>query len=73
MTEPPVTKKYLPCRCQFVQREVWAIVTQQADGAWRIVNCLDKDHDCTGYPCAFTTDIGDWPFDRAEIVQQEPG
>jgi len=54
--------KYLPSRCSFLNKEVWAIVVKQADGSWRIVNCLDKGKACADKPCAFTTDGGAWPF-----------
>ncbi|MBI2885145.1 MAG: hypothetical protein HYY15_03115 [Candidatus Omnitrophica bacterium] len=54
--------KYQPCRCALMQREVWAILTKAPDGAWKIVNCLDKDLDCFGKECAFTMDGGCWPF-----------
>ncbi len=56
--------KYLPRHCPFLNREVWAIVTRQADGTWKIVNCLDKDRPCFQYSCAFTTDGGTWPFEE---------
>lgn len=55
--------KYLPQLCPFVNREVWAILTRQSDGRWKIVNCLDKDRRCYQHACAFTTDGGGWPFD----------
>ena len=54
--------KYLPSYCPFRKQEVWAIMTQQADGAWKIVNCLDKARACFEEPCAFTSAGGDWPF-----------
>ena len=58
---PEVT--YVPRHCPFLHKEGWAIVTKQADGpAWRVVNCLDKDHACFEQECAFTTDGGAWPF-----------
>lgn len=63
--QPPTDRsdvKYLPQFCPFLKREVWAILTQQADGRWRVVNCLDKDRACFQEPCAFTTDGGEWPF-----------
>ena len=56
--------KYLPCYCQLVQREVWAILAQQADGSWPMVNCLDKDEVCFQLPCVFTVDGGQWPFEK---------
>lgn len=54
--------QYLPRYCPFLKREVWAILVKQADGSWRIVNCLDKDRECFEENCAFTTDGGEWPF-----------
>ena len=59
--------KYLPRYCPFLREEVWAILTQQADGTWRVVNCLDKAKACFQYPCAFTTDGGDWPFEPVGV------
>lgn len=61
-TESRVEVKYLPRRCPFLNKDVWAILTKDAAGQWRIVNCLDKDEECFGEPCAFTTDGGEWPF-----------
>ena len=60
MTRPMT--KYQPCHCALLRREVWAILTQQPDGRWRIVNCLDKDKECFALGCAFTADGGEWPF-----------
>ena len=57
--------KYLPCQCPFLHREVWAIMSRQPDGSWRIVNCLDKDKGCFEENCAFSTDGGEWPFREA--------
>lgn len=54
--------KYQRKPCPFLGKEVWAILTQGPEGAWRIVNCLDKDTECFEHPCAFTTDGGEWPF-----------
>ena len=54
--------KYLPRDCPFFKEEVWAIVTKQADGTWRTVNCLDKHQPCFEHNCAFTVDGGEWPF-----------
>ncbi len=56
--------KYYPSLCPFVRRPVWAIVVQQAGGAWKIANCLDKERACFEHECIFTTDGGQWPFDR---------
>jgi len=60
---PDVT--HLPRHCPFLKKEVWAIVTKQADSTWRIVNCLDKHQPCFEHNCAFTRDGGEWPFDNA--------
>ena len=57
-----VDVRYEPKYCAFLKQHVWAIRTKQADGAWRIVNCLDKDEPCFGLECAFTTDHGEWPY-----------
>ena len=54
--------RYYPTICTLWGKEVWAILTQQADGSWRIVNCLDKEEGCFGLDCAFTTSCGRWPF-----------
>ncbi len=54
--------QYLPQHCPFLNQDVWAILTRQADGSWRIVNCLDKTEGCFLMDCAFTTCGGDWPF-----------
>ena len=62
-TTSPPNVKYQPCRCLILEREVWAILTKSPDGAWQIVNCLDKDVDCFGKECAFTMDGGHWPFE----------
>ena len=59
MERPAV--KYLPSYCPFLKREVWAIMTRQADGAWKIVNCLDKERMCFEENCIFTTGKI-WPF-----------
>ena len=64
-TERPKVK-YRPRHCPFLNREVWAILTKQPDGNWRIVNCLDKDKGCYQHDCAFTRDGGQWPF--GEVV-----
>ena len=60
--ERPVVK-YLPYFCEFLGREVWAVMTKAPDGGWRVVNCLDKEKDCFHIACIFTTDGGEWPFD----------
>ena len=70
MSERPEVK-YLPRHCPFLNKEVWAILTKQADGGWTIVNCLDKDKDCFQHNCAFTTDGGAWPFDEVRVQNKE--
>jgi hypothetical protein len=67
MTDRP-EMKYLPRQCPFLKKEVWAILTKQADGSWRIVNCLDKDKACFEQACVFTTDGGAWPFAQASAT-----
>ena len=54
--------RYCPMMCEFVGKQVWAILTKQADGTWRIVNCLDKEESCFSLECAFTTSGGRWPY-----------
>ena len=54
--------RYQPRYCTFLGKHVWAIRTQQADGTWRTVNCLDKDEGCFSVECSFTTDHGQWPY-----------
>ena len=61
-TETRVEFRYEPKFCTLLGKHVWAILTQQADGTWRIVNCLDKDETCFNLDCAFTTDNGAWPY-----------
>jgi len=63
--EQPRTHRYEPRYCTFRHDNVWAIVAQQADGSWKIVNCLDKDEGCFGVACTFTTDHGVWPYRSA--------
>jgi hypothetical protein len=65
--------RYLPQRCPFVKREVWAIVVRQPTGRWRIVNCLDKDKGCFQQACAFTTDTGQWPFEERWVENGSHG
>ena len=60
--------KYLPRHCAFLNRQVWAILTKQADGNWKIVNCLDKEGGCFALECLFTTDGGSWPFEAGETA-----
>ena len=54
--------RYQPTFCTLLRKHVWAIMTKQADGSWRAVNCLDKDEDCFSLECAFTSDHGEWPY-----------
>ena len=54
--------RYAPRYCALLRKHVWAIMTHQADGTWRIVNCLDKDEGCFSLECAFTTSGGEWPY-----------
>ncbi len=54
--------RYKPVRCTLLKKQVWAIMTQQSDGQWRVVNCLDKERECFSLECAFTTDHGEWPY-----------
>ena len=61
--ESPTEIRYRPMQCQFLRKEVWAILARQADGSWRIVNCLDKNESCFHLDCAFTTDSGSWPYE----------
>ena len=60
--EPKAAIRYYPTICTVFGKEVWAILTKQPDGSWRIVNCLDKDGECFKMDCAFTTSCGRWPF-----------
>lgn len=62
-TEPHVEFRYHPNYCTVMRKSVWAIVTRQPDGTWRIVNCLDKDDACFKCNCAFTVDHGQWPYE----------
>ncbi len=61
-TEHAVEFRYHPMHCTLRDQDVWAILTKQPNGAWRIVNCLDKDERCFGIECAFTTSGGKWPY-----------
>lgn len=54
--------RYQPRHCLLRGCEAWAITTQQPDGTWRTVNCLDKEEACFALGCAFTSDGGAWPF-----------
>jgi len=66
--------QYCPKHCAFLRQDVWAICMKQADGGWKIVNCLDKDDVCFSHPCAFTTDGGEWPFANQQVplCQDQP-
>ena len=70
--ETSVEVRYAPKHCAFLGKIVWAITTQQTDGSWRIVNCLDKDEGCFSLDCAFTTDQGEWPY-REPRAPEPPG
>ena len=65
-SETKVEFRYEPKFCKLLGKHVWAIRTQQADGSWKIVNCLDKDETCFGLDCAFTTDNGEWPYKASD-------
>ena len=54
--------RYQPVDCAVLRKHVWAILTRQPVGAWRVVNCLDKDEACFSLDCAFTTSGGQWPY-----------
>jgi hypothetical protein len=72
MDAPPrVECRYHPVHCRLLNQPVWAIMTKQPDGSWRIVNCLDKAEGCFRLPCAFTTDAGEWPYDRGPAAVNE--
>ena len=62
-------RRYQPRRCVFLNQQVWAILTRQPDGTWRVVNCLEKDETCFHLACAFTTDAGEWPY---QVSPAEP-
>ena len=64
--EARVEFRYEPKYCKLLGKYVWTIRTQQADGTWRVVNCLDKDEGCFQLDCAFTTDNGQWPYKSGE-------
>ena len=72
MSEPQrVDIQYYPSECTIIRKPVWAVVTRQPDGAWRIVNCLDKDEPCFQCECVFTTDQGEWPYATPPVVPAE--
>ena len=62
--------RYQPAQCALRNASVWAILRQQPDGTWRIVNCLDKDTPCFSLNCAFTTSGGEWPYAIATVDPQ---
>jgi len=68
-SDTPVTFRYEPKRCALLDKHVWAIQACQADGTWKIVNCLDKDESCFTLECAFTSDHGAWPYPKATSGQ----
>ena len=68
-TDTQVAFRYEPKFCAFLRRKVWGIMTQQSDGSWKIVNCLDKDVSCFHLDCAFTTDGGEWPYKSSPSEQ----
>ena len=65
--------RYQPKFCTLLRKHVWAIMTKQADGSWRVVNCLDKDEGCFSLECAFTTDHGEWPYTMSPIAEPHAG
>jgi hypothetical protein len=70
-SDQPERFRYQPKYCAFLRKHVWAILTPQADGSWRIVNCLDKDEGCFHLDCVFTTDHGEWPYKASPADQPE--
>jgi hypothetical protein len=34
---------------------------------WTVAECLDKDTDCYGRDCPFTTDGGEWPLSEPDL------
>ncbi len=59
---PTPELQYQPSSCAFRRKTVWAILTPQVGGDWRIVNCLDKEQDCVRFNCAFVRAGGRWPY-----------
>ena len=55
--------KHAPRQCRLRGMPVWAILTN-ANGEWRIVNCLDKEPACEPHRCALVTSGGIWPFEE---------
>ena len=68
----PTEYRYQPQHCALLGKVVWAIMTKQSDGSWRIVNCLDKDEGCYHLDCCFTTDHGAWPYPQAPLAPAKP-
>ncbi|MBI4342188.1 MAG: hypothetical protein HY599_02335, partial [Candidatus Omnitrophica bacterium] len=54
-------------QCRPLGKPVSAIAAHHEDGAWRIVNCLDKDEGCYRLECPFTTDYAAWPYDATTV------
>ena len=63
--------RFEPKYCAFLRQHVWAILTEQSGGGWRIVNCLDKDEPCFGLNCAFTASDGEWPYKASPAEQPQ--
>lgn len=64
--------RFQPTSCALVRQNVWAIMTKQADGSWKIVNCLDKNESCFRRDCAFTMDNGQWPYPASHDAHSSP-
>jgi len=58
-----VSIKVVPCRCRLADHDVWAVLSRQEGGAWRMVECRDRDGACAAQPCMLTTEGGQWPLD----------
>lgn len=55
--------RYAVRDCMIIGKPVWTVQVKQADGAWRIVGCVDQQEGvCHGWPCTFTMAGGAWPF-----------
>lgn len=65
--------KYAPRRCQFLNLEVLAVLTNRRGRGWRAVNCLDKQETCCNTGCVFAVHGGQWPFagHMPDIAPQE--
>ena len=70
--EPDVEFRYQPRYCALLGKYVWAIRMRQADGTWKIVNCLDKDEPCFSLDCAFTAERGAWPYKEPQASNCSP-